>query len=252
MDAFEYSGNPQCPGQGRRREFLRTALGGFTGLSLPGLFRLRAEAGAPSSLDSTVSLKRSALIVVWLHGGASHLETHDPKPFAPSEFRGPFQPIATKVPGLDFCELLPRQAAIAHRFAVLRSLVHTGICHDDGPQQVFTGHAIQGRRLRPDHPDLMTIANYLRADSSRTIPNYVGVNPIPYLGSAYLGPAYESFAVHGDPNDPKFVVPNIGVPDPAKASRLSDRIGLRGQFDQMRRDLDQSGNMDETHGGSNA
>src|SRR5262249_52416102 len=130
------------------------------------------------------------------------------------------------------------------RFSVLRSLVHTGFCHDDGPQQIFTGHPIQGRRLRPEHPDLLTITNYLRSDSSRTIPNYVGVHPIPYLGSAYLGPAYESFAVYGDPNDPKFVVPNVGLPDSAQAARLSARLGLRKQFDRLRHDVDRSGNMD--------
>src|SRR5262245_53622289 len=199
----------QCAGPIKRREFLRVGLTGFGALSLPGLFRLRAGAGFSGSSH------RTALIVVWLHGGASHLETYDPKPLASSEYRGPYQPIATQVPGLQFCELLPRQAAIAHRFAVLRSLVHTGFCHDDGPQQIFTGHAIQGRRLRPDNPDLFTIANYLRSEPSRTVPNYVGVSPIPYLGSAYLGPAYEAFAVHGDPNDPKFSVPSIGLPDPA-------------------------------------
>ncbi len=238
MPAVEHLPTNQCPGPIKRREFLRAGLAGFAALSLPGLFRLRAQAGAPGGSD------RTALIVVWLHGGASHIETYDPKPLAPIEFRGPYQPIATRVPGLQFCELLPRQAAIAHRFAVLRSLVHTGFCHDDGPQQIFTGHPIQGRRLRPDNPDLLTITNYLRSDPSRKIPNYVGVSPIPYLGSAYLGPAYESFAVHGDPNDPKFVVPNIGLPDPAQATRLSERIGLRKQYDRLRHDVDQSGNMD--------
>ncbi len=222
----------------RRREFLRVGLAGFGALSLPELFRQRAAAGAEGRA------KRTALIVVWLHGGASHLETYDPKPLASSEYRGPYQPIATSVPGLHFSELLPKQAALAHRFTVLRSLVHTGFCHDDGPQQIFTGHPIQGRRLRPDHPDLMTITNYLRADSSRTIPNYVGVGPIPYLGSAYLGPAFESFAVTGDPNDPQFSVPNIGLADPAHATRLSNRIRLRKQFDRLRRDIDQTGNID--------
>src|SRR2546422_972181 len=76
------------------------------------------------------------------------------------------------------------------------------------------------------------------------MPNYVGVSPIPYLGSAYLGPAYEAFAVHGDPNDPKFVVPNIGMSDEAQAARLSERIGLRKRLDRLRREVDQSGNME--------
>lgn len=221
----------------RRREFLRVGMAGFASLSLPALFRLRACAGAAVRREPT------ALIVVWLHGGASHLETYDPKPLAPSEYRGPYQPIATRVPGLQLCELLPRQAAIADKFTVLRSLVHTGFCHDDGPQQIFTGHPLQGRRLAPDHPDLLTIANYLRSDPSRTIPNYVGLPPIPYLGAAYLGPTYSPFVVQGDPNAPEFKVPNIGLTDPNERTRLGERLGLRKSFDRFRRDLDRLGNM---------
>lgn len=221
----------------RRRTFLRIGLSGVTTLSLGDLFRLRARAGSGNAGTP------KSLLVVWLHGGASHLETYDPKPLAPSEFRGPFGAIDTSVPGVQISELLPRQAAIAHKFTLLRSLVHTGFCHDDGPQQIFTGHALQGRRLRPDHPDLFSIANYLKHDARRTIPNYVGVNRIPYLGSAYLGPACEPFEISNDPNDPKFEVPNIGVTGREQVDRLNGRIGLRKQFDRLRREMDRSGNM---------
>ena len=76
-----------------RREFLRCGIAGLTSLSLPALIKLRAQAaGVPSR-------ERTALIVVWLHGGASHLETYDPKPDATDEIRGPYRPIATTVPG---------------------------------------------------------------------------------------------------------------------------------------------------------
>jgi uncharacterized protein (DUF1501 family) len=226
-----------CSGPLPRRDLLRLGLAGFVGMSLPELFRLRTAAAAP------VPERRSSLIVVWLHGGASHLETYDPKPGAPSEYRGPFEPIATRVPGLQFCELLPRQAALAEKFTVLRSLVHTGFCHDDGPQQIFTGHPFQGRRLKPDNPDLMSIVNFLRANPDRDLPNYVGVNPIPYLGSAYLGPANEPFTVYGDPNAPEFEVPNIGLKDEQQAARLGQRIGLRVGLDRLQRASDQAGNM---------
>lgn len=228
----------QCAGPVNRRNFLRLGLAGFSGLSLPDLFRLRAQAGNPAGM------RKSAIIVVWLHGGASHIETYDPKPDAPSEYRGPFQAIDTRTPGLKFCELLPLQAAIADKFTVLKSLVHTGFCHDDGPQQIFTGHPIQGRRLKPDDPDLFSIVNFLHNDASRDLPNYVGVNPIPYLGSAYLGPAYDPFAVYGDPNSPEFAVPNIGLKDRAGATRLEQRIGLRVSLDRLRREVDRGGNME--------
>src|SRR5437868_6084825 len=196
-----------CPGPLRRREFLRLGLVGLGGLTWTDLLRQRAIAQTNRPGENT------ALLVVWLHGGASHLETYDPKPLAPSEYRGPYRPIATSVPGTHLSELLPRHARVAHRFTLLRSLAHTGPCHDSGPQQLFTGFPITVNRARPDHPDLFAVVDRLRADPSRPLPNNIAVPPIPYLGAAYLGPAHEPFAVYGDPNDPYFEVPNIGIPD---------------------------------------
>ena len=104
-----------CPGPIKRREFLRIGLSGFATLSLPGLFELRARAATEQPKA------RTAVILVWLRGGASHLETYDPKPDAPSEFRGVFSPISTRVPGMQISELLPRHAKIANKFTLLRS-----------------------------------------------------------------------------------------------------------------------------------
>ena len=87
---------------GSRRWFLQTGLAGLAGLSLPDLLRCRA-AGAAT---------RKAVILLWLSGGPSHLDTWDPKPDAPSEVRGPFGSIATKVPGVRISEHLPHQASI--------------------------------------------------------------------------------------------------------------------------------------------
>jgi uncharacterized protein (DUF1501 family) len=220
-----------------RREFLRAGLTGLASLSLADLHRLRTVAA------SAPPRKRTALLVVWLHGGASHLETYDPKPDAPSEFRGPNHAIATRVPGLQLCELLPRHAQVANKFTILRSLVHTGFCHDNGPQQIFTGHSITRQTTRPVNPDLFSIADHVRADPSRSIPNYVGVNAIPYLGAAYLGQTHEPFVVHGDPNNADFAVPNIGVADLPRIDRLSQRTSLRDRLDRLSRQVDQLGNM---------
>ena len=225
----------RCPGPIRRREFLRAGLAALGSLSLPDLFRLRAAAAE--------NRERTSVIIVWLIGGVSHLETYDPKPLAGSEYQGPYDPIETVVPGLKICELLPRHARVADKFTILRSMVHTGFCHQQGAQQMLTGHPVRELKQKPDDPDLFSIANALRSNPDRKLPNYVGVNPIPYIGSAYLGPAYEPFAVTGDPNDPSFEVPNIGIADAAQAQRLSDRIGLRKDFDRLRRDVDRLGNM---------
>jgi hypothetical protein len=193
--------------------------------------------------------ERTAVIVVWLRGGASHLETYDPKPDSPSEYRGPFAAIATRTPGLRLCELLPRHAAISDEFAVLRSMAHTGGGHPSGSLQLLCGDPAREDKLKPAYPDFMSVAHYLRASGARTLPNYVGVNPIvrydnfTIAGPAYLGPSYEPFAVTGDPNAPGFKVPSIGIRDREDAARLGVRVGLQKQFDDLRRDLDQSGVM---------
>ena len=208
-----------CPGPLGRREFLRLGLAGLGSLGLADLFRLRARAGGAAA-------RRRALLVVWCHGGASHLETYDPKPAAPSEYRGPYRPIATRVPGMQLCELLPGHARVADKFTLLRSLVHGGVCHDSGPQQIFTGRHVALGKLRADYPDLFSVAHHLHADAASPLPSYVGVNPIPYLGAAFLGATHEPFAVGGDPNRPEFQVANIGLRDGDALARLGGRRGL--------------------------
>ncbi len=224
-----------------RREILRLGLTGFGTLSLPGLFRLRAESAIADPSP------RTAVIVVWLRGGCSHLDTYDPKPDAPAEFRGPFQTIATANPALRLSELLPRQTRIADKFALLRSMAHTGGGHPAGSLQLLSGDPDPQDKITPVYPDFMSVAHYLRSGPSRPLPNYVGVNPITrydsftIAGPGYLGPTYEPFAVLGDPSAPRFTVPNIGLPDANAADRLRQRVRLRQSFDDFRRDVDRTG-----------
>lgn len=227
-----------CSGPIQRREFLRLGLAGLGSLAWPDVLSLRAQSPRIRPRADT------SLLVVWLHGGASHLETYDPKPSAPSEYRGPYQATATRVPGMQLSELLPRHAKVAQKFTLLRSLAHTGPCHDSGPQQLFTSFPIKVNRLKPDHPDMFAIVDRLRSDQSRSLPNNVGVPPIPYLGAAYLGAAHEPFAVFGDPEDPRFEVPNIGLKDQAQVSRLDGRDRLRRQLDSLSRRVEESAKHD--------
>src|SRR5688572_23043441 len=113
-----------CPGPVSRRDFLRVGAFALGGLSLPELLAARAAARADDSPTS--------VILFWMWGGPSQFETFDPKPDAPSEYRGPFRPIRTNVPGIDVCELFPRLAKRADRFALVRSLHHTMSSHNDG------------------------------------------------------------------------------------------------------------------------
>src|SRR5581483_2990303 len=127
--------------------FLRAGLAAFGTLSLPALFRLRAEAALEKPRE------RTAVIVVWLRGGASHLETYDPKPEAPSEYRGPYGALTTRTPGLRVGELLPRHAAISNHFTILRSMAHTGGGHPAGSLQLLSGDPDPSDKLKPVYPD---------------------------------------------------------------------------------------------------
>ena len=225
-----------------RRQILRFGMTGFSTLSLPALYNLRAQA-------KTNERERTAIILVWLRGGASHLETFDPKPMASSDYRGPYNPIHTNISGIEICELLPRLSKIADRYALLRSVAHTGGGHPAGSLQVLAGDSAAQDKIKPVYPDWMTIANYLRSDPKRRIPNYVAVNPVDrydsftIAGATYLGPSYEAFKVFGDPSRPNFQIPNIGLKDQEQAKRLQNRIDLKGRIDQLRRDIDQTGLM---------
>lgn len=225
-----------------RREILRAGLTGFTTLSLAGVSHLRALA-APKPAE-----EKTAIILVWLRGGASHLETFDPKPDAPSDYRGPYAPIDTNIAGIRISELLPRLSQIADKYTLLRSVAHTGGGHPAGSLQVLAGDPDPADKTKPIYPDWMSIVSHLRRNPARSIPNYVAVNPVDnydsftIAGPTYLGPACEPFKVTGDPNHPRFEVPNIGM-RPDDQSNLQRRVSLRGSLDRIRREVDQTGVM---------
>lgn len=227
------------PSAASRREFVRCGLGGFAALSLPQLMQQRSAAAAAGTPQ-----QNTAVILVWLPGGHSHLETYDPKPLASSDYRGPYSTIDTAVPGMQLCELLPHHARVADRFTLLRSVVHTGFCHQQGTHQLLTGFPERVLRQQPLYPDFLSVTHRLRYDRSRQIPNYVGVSPVNYSGSAYLGNAYDPFAVTGDPNAESFSVPNVGSIDQRAATRLQERTSLRRQLDHLKAKADYLGEMD--------
>ena len=134
-----------------RRTILKAGLGGFASLSLADVLRLQNQSLARESRP--VRSERTAVILVWLRGGASHLETFDPKPRATSEFRGPFSPIETNVPGIQICELLPRLSTIADKYSILRSIAHNGGGHPAGSLQVLAGDPDPQDKLVPVLPD---------------------------------------------------------------------------------------------------
>ncbi len=223
----------RCPGPLGRRELLRFGVTGFGSIGLAEVLAARADSGSTERKDT-------AVILVWCHGGPPHLETYDPKPDAPSEFRGPFGAIETNVAGLRYSELMPLQAKIADKTSLIRSVHHRAVCHQQGLQTVLTGKEQLVLKNKPDHPDAFCILNRVRQRPGDRIPVLVGLpGGLPYAGPAYLGAAYEPFVVSGDPNKPNFEVPNLKI-TPQDQGRLSRRMRLMSGFDEMRRDLDDS------------
>jgi hypothetical protein len=220
---------------------MQVGLIGFASLSWPGLLKLRAENALKPKAE------RTAVIMVFLPGGQSHVDTYDPKPDIGSEYRGPFKTIATKVPGTHFTELLPMNAKIADKFTVLRSMNQAAGGHPAGTMQMLSGDPDVRDKPKVKLPDWMAVTNYLRSKEgkrSNPLPNYVGVNPpLEYNGPAYLGDAYSPFSVTDDPNRPNFEVPNIGLSDDAETRRLSDRVVLRKSLDKMERAFDREGEL---------
>ncbi|QDU07129.1 DUF1501 domain-containing protein [Gimesia aquarii] len=223
-----------------RRSFLQAGFLTLGGLGLGDLLRLRTAAASPAKTAPDTSI-----ILIWLQGGPSHMETYDLKPDAPVEYRGEFNPIHTEVPGMDICEMLPLHAKVADRFTIIRSISHGFANHAGG-----AGRFLSGRDpLRPldpiaQFPTIGPIVSRMRDHVNHGIPNYIGNQPRVYGGgSAYLGESALPFVVGADPNRSNFQVPNITMDEKLK-NRLDDRMLLLTSFDQMRRDLDQSGSLE--------
>lgn len=228
----------RCPGTLPRRSFLRF---GAAGLTLAELLRAQA-ASAASSQPS-----HKSLIVLWLWGGPSHLETFDLKPEAPSEYRGAFRPIRTNVEGIEISEHLPKLAKIADKFSLIRSLSHDSPGHVNSTHTLVTGYPgdlVEMPPYHPKHPNAWSVMTRLLGEKRPGLPVHVA-NHVRYDGSAYLGAGFEPFLVKGDPNSPDFQVPGLAV-EQISSDRFKTRVGLLAELDRMRRELDGTGQLDAT------
>jgi hypothetical protein len=240
-----------------RRELLRVGGLSVLGLSLPALLEARALAARPHPEDARTFGKAKNVIFLWLQGGPPQHETFDPKPDAPSEIRGEFRPIQTSVPGVHFCELLPRTAAIAHKIAVVRSLCTHSDLHDASGYWVLTGYKYRGtqsRQISPtDWPYLGSIVKMLKP--STRLPSYTSVwlpdvmrlndNVQPAGQTAgFLGRRWEPERVICDPGAPTFQVQGLALPPEVPPLRLSSRQGLLSQVDRHFAAIENSGLID--------
>ncbi len=231
-----------CIGTKARRDFLKLGMTGCGTLGMADLLRvegLAKKSGKPSS-------RQKSLIVLWLWGGPSHMETFDLKPNAPVEYRGEFVPIPTTVPGMEISEHLPLIGKQAEHLSLIRSLSHHSTGHMNSTHTVLTGYKgnpIESPPYKPDHPDIWSVTGKVLGPKKRGFPTQVSMPRARYQGGAYIGSAHEPYPVRSNPNDKNFKVPNLGL-NQITQPRFHDRMSLLKQIDQFKRTVDQSGMMD--------
>jgi hypothetical protein len=219
-----------------RRELLQVGYSGLLGLGLSSLLSARATAKDQPSLS--LSKKPKSVLIVFLTGAASHLETFDLKPDAPAEVRGEFKPIATRTPGLLACEHLPKLAARSQMYSVVRSLSHRDNNHLMSTHYVLTGHLQPGGFFdkiasRDDFPNYAGGLSYFRKPPEGTpcgvnLPTYLMEGPLLWPGqhAGFLGPKYDIMQVTQDPNRPDFNVENLRPAAGMDVDQLRDRMAL--------------------------
>lgn len=238
----------RCDGVSRR-DFLRIGGLGWGGLTLADVLRARshaAAAGRETRSDRSV-------ILIWLDGGPPQHETYDPKPDAPTEYRGPLQPIATSVPGVQVSELLPGHARLMDRMSIIRSLHHDNGDHFAAAHWMLTGYlGSNAINLAPQYPSVGSIVAKLQGARVPGMPAYVGlprthsVGLAPgYHGAAYLGSAYNPFVADGNPTSEKYQVPNLSLPAGVDAGRMQGRRTLLAAFSEARQAIEQKNRAGE-------
>src|SRR5262245_20609672 len=229
-----------CPGPMSRRAMLRLGALALGGWHWPKLAQAQMAPRSPAT----------SVILFWMWGGPSQFETFDPKPDAPIEYRGPFRPIHTTVPGMDICEIFPRLAALGRRLALVRSLHHTMASHNDGSIEVLTGKtptvADPTSTAKSEHPDFGMVTSRIRGTRHDGLPQYVGIPTKPFMTRpTYLGLQHQGFAA-GDPSAAGYAPPNLALTGGVTVEQFSHRRQLLAEFDQLRRTIDIDGRLEGT------
>src|SRR3954447_19684014 len=184
-----------------RRDFIRMGSLAFAGLNLPALL------GAESNAESKAEHKKEdrACIVIFQNGGASQLDTFDPKPDAPADIRGSFGEVPTSIPGVHISGLLPRTAKIMHRIAVIRSMHSDEAIHERARQYIFSGTKPRNDLIQPSYGAVLA----REFGPQNGLPPFVTIPEKDLSAEAgFLGPMYDPF-VAGDPNTKTFSVKDL-------------------------------------------
>jgi hypothetical protein len=237
-----------------RRNFLKASLAGISGLTVPQLLQSHAQAAAAGESRRT----GKSVILLWMAGGPSHIDMWDMKPDRPLENRGPFAPMATRVPGVRICEYLPKQAALLDKFTIVRSMDATHSNHepnmvmqtgnlDAAPRVSRVGHlypaigSIIAKHHGPNHPAMPAYAAFMRSRSHLAFGGYLGRQYDPFMAQqAAALPVYDLVG-----NDTGVVSsPTLfQMPEGVSFERIHERRSLMQAFDGVRSEIDANGSM---------
>ncbi|MBL8794506.1 MAG: DUF1501 domain-containing protein [Planctomycetia bacterium] len=212
-----------------RRTFLQAGLTAPFALGLPAC-NVAAEAA-----------KAKSVLLVWLWGAPSHLDTFDPKPNAPAEFRGPFSTIATRTPGVRVTEVLPKLAARSHKYTLIRSHKNFHIDHLKAGTIALTGADEAGEGLAPNFGSVLA-----RHRGPRQLPPFISigrgnprdvVGPMKGYGGGNWGKVYDPFLVNCSEQG-EVDIPSLQLLDGLTPQHLEDRRQLLAELDGLRQRLD--------------
>src|SRR5579862_200017 len=239
LDAFGSYIDRTCEGL-TRRDLLKVGTVSFLGLGLTEFLALKAAADAPTQPKSKGQDRDMSVILLWMAGGPSHIDTFDPKPNAPMSIRGPFETIDTKVSGMQVSEHLPKLAKVADKFSIIRSLTHGDGAHERAQHYLQTGYLPLPTMEFPSYGAVVAKERGM----ANNLPPYVTL-----LGGSegqsagFLGGSYSPFFA-GNPNDGNYRVPDLPLPNGVTRNRLDRRRALLSTLDTLARNNDAVKSMD--------
>lgn len=203
-----------------RRGFLTVGAVGGIGLSLADFFRLQQAKAEQKNYDF-VEAKAKSVIHIFLPGGMAQQESFDPKPFSPLEYRGEMKPIPTKLPGAEFCEVLPKTADIADKITVVRSMSHGEAAHERGTHNMFTGYRPSPALVFPSMGSVVSHEYGPR----NNLPPYVCIPSVPneFASTGYLSSSFAPFALGSDPANNGFKVLDLSMQGGVDEARFNRR-----------------------------
>ena len=228
-----------------RRDLVQVGYSGLLGIGLPSLWTRQAEA-------DTAAAKAKSVVLIFMTGAPSHLDTFDLKPDAPVEIRGEFKTIATQAPGVAICEHLPGLAARADKLAVIRSMTHGLPSHEHATHMMLTGIDVlppgsTHMASRADWPCYASGLDFVRPRQDG-IPS--GVHLPTYLNNGYgfsgqnagvLGPKFDPWHIKQDPNRRGFRVDDLSLPVGLTVEKIGQRRALLAEIDGQAGAIDRLG-----------